>query len=158
MRFCLPRSAILAHLLLDEKLNAFGLLGCVLCIAGSLTIVLHAPPERQLDSVLQLWRLAMQPMFLTYAFFATAAVIYLVYYSAPVHGTTNVLVYVAICSLAGSLTVISCKALGMALKMTLEVRAGKLESWNAAAEYLPLPCAAQKHSKAAFEFHMRSFG
>lgn len=52
---------MLAHHLLAEKLNAFGVVGCLLCIAGSLAIVLHAPEERPITSVLQVWALAMQP-------------------------------------------------------------------------------------------------
>ncbi len=39
----------------------FGSLGCLLCITGSLTIVLHAPPERELNSVIEVFQLAMQP-------------------------------------------------------------------------------------------------
>lgn len=54
-------SAILAHMLLNERLNIFGMLGCALCIVGSLTIVLHAPPERAISSVVEVWNLAMQP-------------------------------------------------------------------------------------------------
>jgi hypothetical protein len=57
----LPCSAVLAHIILKEKLNIFGILGCVLCITGSLTIVLHAPEERPLESVLEVWSLALQP-------------------------------------------------------------------------------------------------
>ncbi len=37
------------------------MLGCLLCIVGSMTIVLHAPPEREIHSVLEVWALAMQP-------------------------------------------------------------------------------------------------
>ncbi len=54
-------SAVLAHYLLNEKLNLFGLLGGMLCMAGSLTIVLHAPEERPITSLLQIWQLALQP-------------------------------------------------------------------------------------------------
>ena len=54
-------SAVLAHYLLNEKLNAFGVVGCLLCISGSLAIVLHAPEERPIASVLQVWTLATQP-------------------------------------------------------------------------------------------------
>ena len=54
-------SAVLAHSMLHERLNMFGMLGCVLCVTGSLTIVLHAPPERPVHSVLQLWAMASQP-------------------------------------------------------------------------------------------------
>lgn len=36
-------------------------------------------------------------------------IVYLIFWVAPEHGTENVLVYLAICSLAGSFTVTSCK-------------------------------------------------
>ena len=54
-------SAILAHCWLNEKLNIFGILGCILCIVGSMTIVLHAPEEREISSLLEVWQLALQP-------------------------------------------------------------------------------------------------
>lgn len=54
-------SAVLAHLFLKEQLNIFGILGCVLCITGSLTIVMHVPAEQPIESVTQVWNLAMQP-------------------------------------------------------------------------------------------------
>ena len=38
-----------------------GMLGCLLCIVGSTEIVLHAPQEKSLTSVLEIWRLAVQP-------------------------------------------------------------------------------------------------
>lgn len=39
----------------------FGIVGCMLCIVGSITIVLHAPEEQPITSLLQVWRLALQP-------------------------------------------------------------------------------------------------
>jgi hypothetical protein len=60
-RPALRRSALLADFILNEKLNVFGWVGCALCINGSITIVLHAPAERQLQSVLEVWDMAMQP-------------------------------------------------------------------------------------------------
>lgn len=39
----------------------FGILGCILCITGSIAIVLHAPAEKPIESVQQVWNLAMQP-------------------------------------------------------------------------------------------------
>ena len=38
---------------------------------------------------------------------------------APRYGRSHLLIYVLICSLVGSLSVVSCKALGIALKLTL---------------------------------------
>jgi hypothetical protein len=55
------RSAVLAHIFLKEQLNMFGILGCILCITGSVAIVLHAPAEKPIESVQQVWNLAMQP-------------------------------------------------------------------------------------------------
>ncbi|CAO2829939.1 unnamed protein product [Amaranthus hypochondriacus] len=54
-------SAVLAHIILKEKLHIFGMLGCVLCVVGSTTIVLHAPPEREIQSVIEVWNLATEP-------------------------------------------------------------------------------------------------
>ena len=38
-----------------------GMLGCLLCIVGSIVIVLHAPQEISLNSVEEIWELAIQP-------------------------------------------------------------------------------------------------
>ncbi|WRX09188.1 Magnesium transporter NIPA - like 1 [Theobroma cacao] len=54
-------SAILAHFILKEKLQKMGMLGCLLCIVGSTVIVLHAPEERSINSVEEIWELATQP-------------------------------------------------------------------------------------------------
>ncbi|KAG1674917.1 hypothetical protein FOA52_014710 [Chlamydomonas sp. UWO 241] len=113
-------SAVLAHYLLSERLNVFGILGCVLCVTGATTIVLSAPPERPLGSVVEVWELAMQPEFVTYTIVAVAVIIYLIYGVAPTHGASNLFVYIGICSIAGSLSVMSCKALGIALKLTFQ--------------------------------------
>lgn len=39
----------------------FGILGCILCVVGSTTIVLHAPQEREIESVKEVWYLATEP-------------------------------------------------------------------------------------------------
>ncbi|KAF3456624.1 hypothetical protein FNV43_RR01278 [Rhamnella rubrinervis] len=54
-------SAVLAHFILKEKLHLFGVLGCVLCVVGSTSIVLHAPQEKTVNSVKQVWSLATEP-------------------------------------------------------------------------------------------------
>jgi len=145
-------SAVLAHTLLKERLNVFGVVGCVLCCAGAFVIVLNAPDEQPLINIKQAseqgagWQgsgrqprckahdcsalshslcaqvaeLALRPAFLAYAFAAIAAVLYLVFVVAPECGTSNLLVYIAICSAMGSLSVMSCKGLGIAVKLTLE--------------------------------------
>ncbi|XP_012568579.1 probable magnesium transporter NIPA3 isoform X2 [Cicer arietinum] len=113
-------SAVLADLILKEKLHKLGVLGCVMCIAGSIIIVIHAPKEDPISSVLQIWNMATQPAFLAYVGSVVVLVFILVFHFAPRCGHTNVLVYTGICSLMGSLSVMSVKALGTSLKLTIE--------------------------------------
>ncbi|XP_042467737.1 probable magnesium transporter NIPA2 [Zingiber officinale] len=111
-------SAVLAHFVLDEKLHIFGVLGCVLCVVGSTSIVLHAPQEKNIESVKEVWDLATEPGFIAYSCVVIILVIVLVIQFAPRYGRTHLIVYVGICSLMGSLTVMAVKAVGIALKLT----------------------------------------
>ncbi|KAF2600306.1 hypothetical protein F2Q68_00008842, partial [Brassica cretica] len=111
-------SAVLAHIILLEKLHIFGVLGCALCVVGSTTIVLHAPQEQEIGSVLEVWNLATEPAFMFYASLIIGAAVFLIIRYVPQYGQTNVMVYIGICSLVGSLSVMSVKALGIALKLT----------------------------------------
>ena len=54
-------SAILASFLLNEELGHLGRIGCALCFIGSLIIVLHAPEDREIETVDEILLLAMQP-------------------------------------------------------------------------------------------------
>ncbi|XP_019438221.1 PREDICTED: probable magnesium transporter NIPA6 [Lupinus angustifolius] len=113
-------SAVLAHFLLRERLQKMGILGCISCIVGSIVIVIHAPQEHTPNSMEEIWDLATQPVFLAYAAATVSAVLALILHFEPRYGQTNMLVYLGICSLMGSLTVMSIKAIGIAIKLTLE--------------------------------------
>ncbi|KAL2512430.1 putative magnesium transporter NIPA6 [Abeliophyllum distichum] len=71
-------------------------------------------------SVLEIWTLATQSAFLIYVAVTLSLVLALIMYFEPLYGQTNILVYLGICSLMGSLTVMSIKAVGIAIKLTLE--------------------------------------
>ncbi|KAG6486713.1 hypothetical protein ZIOFF_055292 [Zingiber officinale] len=134
-------SAVLAHFMLNEKLHIFGVLGCILCVVGSVSIVLHAPREKDIVSVKEVWSLATEPAaeyctsifssmvefmmsnflpsgFVTYSCLVLFLVAFLIVQLVPRYGQTHMLVYVGICSLMGSLTVMSVKAVSIALKLT----------------------------------------
>ncbi|CAL0324964.1 unnamed protein product [Lupinus luteus] len=113
-------SAVLAHFILQEKLHIFGVLGCALCMVGSTTIVLHAPHERDIHSVKEVWQLATELGFILYTVAVVILVTVLIFYYVPRIGQTHLFIYVAICSLTGSLTVMAVKAVGIALKLTFE--------------------------------------
>lgn len=131
-------SAVLAHFLLKERLQKMGVLGCVSCIVGSVVIVIHAPQEKILNSVQEIWNLATQPGitqynllaflfdqylylfispncfcflfeladFLVYVAATISLVLALILHFEPRCGQTNILIYLGICSLMGSLTVL----------------------------------------------------
>ncbi|XP_062177587.1 probable magnesium transporter NIPA6 isoform X1 [Alnus glutinosa] len=113
-------SAVLAHFLLKERLQRMGIVGCVSCIVGSVVIVIHAPEEHTPNSVEEIWNLATQPAFLIYVAATLSIVLALILHFEPRYGQTNMLIYLGICSLMGSLTVVSIKAIGIAIKLTLE--------------------------------------
>ncbi|KAL3835008.1 hypothetical protein ACJIZ3_009744 [Penstemon smallii] len=111
-------SAVLAHFILEERLHLFGVVGCILCLVGSVTIVLHAPLEKEIESVREVWHLATESAFIIYCFIVMIAVGVLIYYHVPRYGQTHMIVYIGICSLLGSLTVMGVKAVGIALKLS----------------------------------------
>ncbi|KAJ8895793.1 hypothetical protein PR048_001131 [Dryococelus australis] len=51
------------------------------------------------------------------------------FYVGPHYGHRHVAVYVTLCSLVGSLTVMSCKGLGLALKDTISNKSNELGNW-----------------------------
>ncbi|KAH8956066.1 hypothetical protein BDL97_07G018900 [Sphagnum fallax] len=113
-------SATLAHFVLEERLHVLGIVGCVLCIVGSINIVLYAPQERAIVSVKDVWLLATESAFLLYVTAVAVSVLLLIFYYVPRYGHTHILIYLGICSLMGSLSVMSVKALGIALKLTFQ--------------------------------------
>lgn len=113
-------SAGLAHLVLKEKLHALGFLGCIMCLVGSVTIVLNAPRDHTISSVQEIWELAIQTDFLVYVMLVSLSVVVLIIFFVPHYGRTHVMVCTSICSLVGSLTVMGVKAVGIAIKLTIE--------------------------------------
>lgn len=112
-------STILADIVLKEKMHICGMIGCLGCVGGSVLIILFAPDERAVQSVEEIWSMAVAPAFATYAVCVAIAVVVLIVYVSPNYGDTQVTVYISICSLMGSIGVMACKALGISIKLTL---------------------------------------
>ena len=110
-------SALLANCFLGESLHSCGVFACGLTVAGSIVLVSYAPNEAPIGSVEEIWALATQPQFLIYCVMVTVVSAVLMVRYAPRYGRSHLLIYVLICSLVGSLSVVSCKALGIALKL-----------------------------------------
>lgn len=123
---------------LGERLGVLGKLGCALSLLGSVIIVLHAPPDEEIETVDEILEYAIQPGrhllvqnqnhsttlsidagFLLYCVVVAVFSTVMIYRVAPRYGKKNPLIYISICSTVGSVSVMSVKAFGIALKLTL---------------------------------------
>ncbi|KAI0402609.1 magnesium transporter NIPA-domain-containing protein [Xylaria palmicola] len=110
--------AVLGSYFLKEELGTLGKLGCAICLLGALIIVLNAPPDEAVETVDQILDYALRPGFLLYCVIVAIFAVVMIYKVAPVHGKTQPLIYLSICSTVGSVSVMSVKAFGIALKLT----------------------------------------
>ncbi|KAJ2158132.1 hypothetical protein GGF46_004004 [Coemansia sp. RSA 552] len=110
--------AILASMFLGERINTVGKAGCALCLMGSVVVVLNAPRDGEIKSIEQIMHMVMQPPFLAYATVSASFLVLMITRVAGRWGQCNPVVYLSICSVAGSMTVTACKAFGIALKLT----------------------------------------
>ncbi|KAK4044630.1 magnesium transporter NIPA-domain-containing protein [Parachaetomium inaequale] len=110
--------AVLGSYILKEELGTLGKLGSAICLIGAVIIVLHAPPDEEIETVDQILNYAIQPGFLLYSVAVCVFAGLMIYKVAPVYGKKNPLIYLSICSTVGSISVMAVKAFGIALKLT----------------------------------------
>ncbi|XP_011314825.1 magnesium transporter NIPA2 [Fopius arisanus] len=122
-------AAILSPRYLHEKLNLLGKLGCFLSIVGSTIIVLHAPKTEEINTVEDLVYRLQHSGFTLYIIFVILTTLLLIFHVGPRHGKENVTIYVFLCSIVGSLTVMSCKILGLSIKETIYTENNRMEDW-----------------------------
>jgi hypothetical protein len=111
--------AILGSYFLGETLGVLGKIGCAICLLGSVIIVLHAPPDPEIETIDQILDYAIQPGFLFYCTITTIFAVIMIYKVAPKYGKKNPLIYLSICSTVGSISIMAIKAFGIAVKLTL---------------------------------------
>ncbi|CAG8451236.1 17580_t:CDS:2 [Acaulospora morrowiae] len=123
-------SAILSSIFLKETLNFQGKVGCALCIIGAIIIVMHAPSHQTASTIEEFRELFFHPIFLGYAIFCIVASAFIIWKLAPKYGSTNMLVYIGVCSLIGSLSVVSTQGLGTAILTTItDPSQNQLKEW-----------------------------
>ncbi|KAK4169415.1 hypothetical protein QBC43DRAFT_61901 [Cladorrhinum sp. PSN259] len=110
--------ALLGSYFLNEELGTLGKLGSALCLIGAVIIVLHAPPDKEIDNIDEILQYAIAPGFLAYSLLVCTVAVVMIYKVAPVYGKKNPLIYLTICSTVGSISVMAVKAFGIALKLT----------------------------------------
>uniref|UniRef100_A0A1I8EHA6 Magnesium transporter NIPA2 n=1 Tax=Wuchereria bancrofti TaxID=6293 RepID=A0A1I8EHA6_WUCBA len=112
-------TAVLSSKLLKERLNLLGKIGCAVCLLGSTVIVLHSPKEEEVSNMADLALKMRNAGFIFYVVAVILVSLVMIIYVAPRLGRSNILVYIFICSIIGSLSVLSVKGLGLAIKETI---------------------------------------
>lgn len=91
-------------------------LGCVLCILGSTIIVIHSPISQDQESISTLVDKFQQTPFILYVSFVILLALSIIFHFGPKYGSRNVCWYIILCSAIGSLSVMSCKGLGISMR------------------------------------------
>ncbi|WVZ78492.1 hypothetical protein U9M48_026195, partial [Paspalum notatum var. saurae] len=99
-------SSVLAHFVLKDRLDKLGVLGCVSCIVGSV-VVMHTPEEHMPDSVKEIWNLATPPGGSLHKQLLTDSIL-----AVSTMGRVS--------SVCNDSNVVSIKAIGVAIKLTLD--------------------------------------
>ncbi|KAI8341677.1 magnesium transporter NIPA-domain-containing protein [Chlamydoabsidia padenii] len=122
-------SAVLSSIFLKEGLTFQGVIGCIQCVLGAIIIVLHAPEEGAADNTIATFRaLMLSTGFMTYSVFAVGVSLFLVFYCGPRWGNQNMLVYITVCSLIGSLSVVFTQGIGGTIVHSLAVE-NQFDDW-----------------------------
>lgn len=122
-------TAIMASKFLRERLNLLGKLGCFLCIIGSIIIVLHSPKEVQVEDVNLLMEKFFDTTFIVYVVIIFVLTFTIAFYLAPKYGHKHVIIYILLCSGIGSLTVMSCKGLGLVIRDIVSGKTADFSNW-----------------------------
>ncbi|XP_069951572.1 uncharacterized protein [Cherax quadricarinatus] len=116
--FSIVWTAALSPYFLKERLGMLGKLGCILVLVGCIVVTLCGPKDREIASMEELQSQLLHPGFLVYA--GLVVVVSLVFMAlVPRYGHRYVILYITICSCFGSLSVMFCKGVGLALKQTI---------------------------------------
>ncbi|XP_045495152.1 magnesium transporter NIPA2 [Colias croceus] len=109
-------TAILSSKFLDEKLHFVGKIGCILCVIGSVILILHAPKSDVITNFSDIVARLSDSIFIFYVCTVFVLVVIVKTFFVPNYGKTNITIYLIICSAIGSLTVVFCKAVALGIK------------------------------------------
>jgi drug/metabolite transporter (DMT)-like permease len=108
-------TAILSSIFLKERLSFVGKIGCFSCIVGAIVIAANSPSQPAVSTILEMRHLVISPGFLVYAGVLIVGCVVVAIWVAPKYGKKTMLVYLTVCSLMGSLSVVSIQGIGAAI-------------------------------------------
>jgi magnesium transporter len=108
-------TTVLSAIFLKERLSFVGKIGCLMCILGSVVIVINAPEQASAGTIQEMKKFVIAPGFLSYAGVVIVSCVCIVFFVAPKWGKKSMLVYLSVCSLIGGLSVVATQGLGAAV-------------------------------------------
>lgn len=104
-------------------------IGCFLCVVGSVIFVIHSPKAEEVTTFEDLLNKLFDYLFLSYVgtIVLMSFIIKIVF--IPRFGSTNIFVYLLLCSAIGSLTVVFCKAVALGVKETIVGDSNNLKNY-----------------------------
>lgn len=123
-------STVLSAIFLKERLSAVGIVGCFLCILGSVVIALNIPATSAVKNIDEMRDYVLKPGILVYGGLVILASLFLAFWAAPRYGNKNVMVYLGICSLVGGLSVVATQGLGATIVAEIGgTTTGQFKDW-----------------------------
>ncbi|KAI9745844.1 MAG: hypothetical protein M1818_000525 [Claussenomyces sp. TS43310] len=108
-------TTILSAIFLKERLSLVGMVGCFLCIVGSVVIVMNSPSEASAATIQEMQHFVIAPGFLSYTGIIIIGCAFVAFWAGPRYGKKSMMVYLTICSLIGGLSVVATQGLGAAI-------------------------------------------
>ncbi|KAK3848655.1 MAG: magnesium transporter NIPA-domain-containing protein [Linnemannia gamsii] len=121
--------AILSSIFLRERLNMQGKVGCAQCIVGATIIVFHAPEQASVKTIQEFKHLMIQPGFLVWMALIIIASSVLIIKAGPRWGKEHMMIYIGVCSLIGSLSVVATQGLGAAIVHNISTGEAQFDNW-----------------------------
>ncbi|KAJ1653742.1 hypothetical protein IWQ61_006197 [Dispira simplex] len=112
-------TAILSALMLKERLNFYGKIGCALCLLGSVVIVLYAPQQNAVNEVDKFMHLVIAPGYIVWMVLVLLASLLVVFKLGAMYGRRWITVYLTVCGLVGSVSVAFMQGVGAAVVRTI---------------------------------------
>lgn len=108
-------TTILSAIFLKERLSMVGMVGCFLCIIGSVVIVMNSPAEASAADIQEMQQYVITPGFLSYAGVLIVCCAFTALWAGPRYGKKSMMVYLTVCSWIGGLSVVATQGLGAAI-------------------------------------------
>ncbi|KAG0318612.1 hypothetical protein BGZ99_005586 [Dissophora globulifera] len=121
--------AVLSSIFLRERLNLQGKVGCAQCIIGATIIVLHAPEQTSVRTIQEFQHYMIQPIFLSWMIIVIIGSLLLIFKAGPKWGKQHMMVYIGVCSLIGSLSVVATQGLGAAIVHNISTGENQFNNW-----------------------------